>query len=190
MLEPMYNTSKLRYALETPDGAQLRSYRLCGGRGQWLGDIALEYSAQRHELRMMVISDYGNYGYRWNACGDKGYARFLLGAANEYITDKMAMGHDEERVLYAQKTCEVISDRLRSVFGDEDADWLGEVLNALNECECEADFYAWASEYDIPDVYTYFRYGWGGWLNGFCAVLLPELKRVLRLETQEEVNVG
>ena len=72
----------------------------------------------------------------------------------------------------------------------EDADWIGERLLELDACECEADFYAWAAETGLEDVYNHFEWGWGGYLRGLCKTLLPELKRMLREEEAERQIAG
>ena len=59
-------TSRRLWRLETPEGAEVCKYALRGARGEWLGDVTLEYSAAQHQLEMHVISDFGNYGCRWD----------------------------------------------------------------------------------------------------------------------------
>lgn len=174
-----------RYACDLPDGEQIRGYALYGERGEWLGYVTLEYNAADHRLRMYSITDYGNYAYEWTGAGDKGYACSLLGCDNAYITGKMAMGHDEHRILHPDETCEAVWKAFEAAHGDDDADWLGEAYSALERCECEADFFVWEAEYDWDNIYIDFQYGWGGCLNGYCRRLLPELKRMLREELEK-----
>ena len=177
--------SHCRYAINLPDGEQIRGYALYGERGEWLGYVTLEYSAAGHRLRMYSITDYGNYAYEWPGAGDKGYAHFLLGCDNAYITGKMATGHDEHRILLPDETCESVWLAFEAAHSDDDADWLGEARSALERCECESDFFAWEANYNWDDVYMDFQYGWGGYLNGYCRRLLPELKRMLREELEK-----
>ena len=177
--------SHARYAFDCADGLQVRGYALYDNRGSWLGDVALDYSPARHCLRLQLISDYGNYAYRWDGAGDKGYAAFLLTAGDEYITDKLAIGHDEGRVLLAHETSDAIWETFYSAHAGEDADWLGEARAALMRCMCEADFFAWAKEYGQEDIYTKFSWGWGGYLPGLCKRLLPEFKQILQKEQKK-----
>lgn len=182
--------SHVRYAFDCADGLQVRGYALYD-RGDWLGDVALDYSPARHCLRLYLISDYGNYAYRWDGAGDKGYAAFILSASNEYITDKLATGHDEDRVLLSDETSDAIWKILSRDRTGEDADWLGEAREALMRCETEEAFFAWSVTYAVDYISEHFVYGWGGYLPGLCLRLLPELKRILREEQEEggDLNV-
>ena len=177
--------SHARYAFDCNDGLQLRGYALYDDRGGWLGDVALDYSPARHCLRLHLISDYGNYAYRWDGAGDKGYAAFLLAAGNEYLTDKLAMGHEEGRVLLMHETSDAIWETFSSDHEGEDADWLGEAREALMRCETEEAFYDWGDEYEFREIFSHFTYGWGGYLPGLCKRLLPEFKRMLREEQEK-----
>lgn len=183
-------TSRRLWKLETPEGTEVCKYALRGTRGEWLGDVTLEYSAAQHQLEMHVISDFGNYGCRWDGAGDKGYAHFLLRAGTEYIAGKLADGHDERRVLDEDKTREEIWRRFYKRNGGEDADWLGECRCELDGCEAEADFYRWADAHGYEDVFEDFYHTMGGYLPGMAARLLPELKRVLREEETERQIAG
>lgn len=170
--------SRVRYRIEAEDGTAVCAVTLYDSRGGWLGYVTLEYSDAERWGQMACVTDYGNYAYRWTGTGGN-FAGFLLKNCNGYITEKMAHGHGEDRELKAGESRERIREGFLRARGTEDPDWTGERLEALNACECEADFYAWAEESGFDGVYEYFRYGWGGYLEGFCRVLLPELKRAL-----------
>lgn len=170
--------SRVRYRFEAEGGTAICSLALHNSRGDWLGYVTLEYNNAEHWGQLMCITDYGNYAYRWTAAGND-FIDFLLKNCSEYITEKVAQGHGEARELKAAESRERIREEFLRTSAAEDADWAGERLEVLDACECEADFYAWAEESGLNDVYEYFRYGWGGYLEGFCKVLLPELKRAL-----------
>lgn len=175
-------TSRRLWKLEAPNGAELCKYTLRGERGEWLGDVTLEYSGAKHRLEMHVISDFGNYGYRWMGAGGKGYAKFLLDAGCDYIAEKLAAGHYEGNVLNADRTREAILEQISVLNESEDADYLGELRCDLENCESEVDFYNWAEEHGYEDVCEEFRYCMGGYLPGLRARLLPELMALLKFE--------
>ena len=177
--------SRRVYRIVAPEGDVICRWELRDEHGNWLGDVMLEYSAKRHQMRFCCISDFGNYAHRWDGCGERGYARFLLDCSDGYITDKLAGGHDEHSVLLPDETQKSIWNWFAGMYGNEDPDWLGEAHSALTQCESEADFFAWARKYDCEDrVYERFGYGWGRYLPGLYRRLLPELKRVLRKEIE------
>lgn len=177
--------SHLRYAFDYPDGLQVRGYTLYDDKGCWLGDVTLDYRAASHCLRLFLISDYGNYAYRWDGAGDKGYAAFILGASNDYLTDKLATGHGEDRVLLISETGDAIWKIFSRDMAGEDADWMGEAREALMRCATEEAYFAWSDTYGMEYISEHFVYGWGGYLPGLCRRLLPELKRVLREEREK-----
>ena len=168
----------MRYRYVAPDGETAEGYTLYGEHGDWLGHVTLEYNDREEWGRLMCVTDYGNYAYQWDGTGGD-FPTFLLRNSNEYITGKMASGHDERRVLLPKASRPNIRTAFLKRGRGEDADWIGERLLELDACECEADFYAWAAETGLEDVYNHFEWGWGGYLRGLCKYLLPELKRVL-----------
>lgn len=170
--------SHVRYRILAADGTAVAGLTLFNERGDHLGYVTLEYNDRECWGQMMCVTDYGSYAYRWTGTGGD-FVGFLKKSFCEYITEKMAQGHGEAREFRADESRERIREEFLRTSAAEDADWAGERLEALRDCECEADFYAWAEESGIDDVYKYFRCGWGGYLEGFCRVLLPELKRAL-----------
>ena len=176
--------SRRKWRFEVPGGPEVSKYVLYSARGEWLGDVTIEYTRERHELIMGIISDFGSYAYRWGGAGKDGGAAFLLGTSNEYITDKLATGHGEQRVLNDKATRAAIRAPFEDAHKTDDPDWTGEALQDLENCECEADFFEWAHRMDFEDVCERFVYEWGGYLRGLCDRLLPELKRVLREEEE------
>lgn len=172
--------SRRRWSFKVPGGPEVSKYVLYSERGEWLGDVMTEYTQERHELIMSTVSDFGDYTYRWSGAGKDGSAAFLLGTSNEYITDKLAMGHGERRVLNDTATRAAIRVPFEDAHKTDDPDWIGETLRDLENCECEADFFEWAHRADFEDVCERFVYEWGGYLRGLCDRLLPELKRVLK----------
>lgn len=170
--------SRVRYCLEAEDGTSVCALALYNGCGDWLGYVTVEYNNAEHWGQLMCVTDYGNYAYRWAAVGND-FIDFLLKNCSEYITEKVAQGHGEAREFGVDESRERVRQGFLRTSAAEDPDWIGERLQALRDCECEADFFAWAEESGMEDVYEYFCYGWGGYLEGFCKVLLPELKRTL-----------
>lgn len=173
-----------RYWFETPDGETVRGYTLFDRDGHWMGFVTLEYNDRECWGRLYSVTDYGNYGYLWNAIGEKGFIRFLLSNADDYLTGKLALGHDEADTLKVEETQVAIRECFSAEYGQEDADWLGEAIVNLEDCQCEADFYDWAEAYQVADVYRQFVWGRGRYLDGYRDRLLPELKRVLWMEVE------
>lgn len=186
-MENTEHVSRRRYRIRMANGEEVRGYTLFDNEGHWIGYVTLEFSDREHWGRLMCVTDYGNYACHWGAIG-KSFREFLIHADCGYITDKMAAGHGEWRTLDAGRTRDSIRGEFAGRAKGEDADWTGARLMELDRCECEADFYAWAEDAGVEDVYERFVWGWGGYLTGLCSRLLPELKRALRME--DEWNDG
>ena len=177
--------SRRRYRIRLVDGEEIRGYTLFDSAGHWIGYATLEYNDREQWGRLMCVTDYGNYACQWNASG-KSFRRFLINADCGYITDKLAAGHGEHRVLDAERARNEIRRAFIIQTQGEDADWTGARLADLKRCECEADFYVWAEDAGFEDVYERFVWGWGGYLTGLCTQMLPELKRILQMEERME----
>jgi hypothetical protein len=108
-----------------------------------------------------VLSDYGNYGYRWTSAGLDGRSMrsFIVDCDDDYIVGKITQGHPRE--YDGKKTCQalkeyIISERRGSRAADRRMqrwarthwDW----LVACDGVETEADFSQWVGDTDLEDA--------------------------------------
>lgn len=92
---------------------------------------------------LSILSDYGNWGYRWNMAGEsKSVRRMLLDFNSSYVHDKLS--YDHAKVFSPEKTIKVIREVILQYrrHGDIDsavarADWndIADINNILDFVE-------------------------------------------------------
>jgi hypothetical protein len=126
---------------------QIRTYRYAENGNGWYIAFMDNYGS------LSILSDYGNYGYRWGSFGaieKDGFLRFLTGCDDSYILGKLAQGRSEyqdEPTLAAvkRKIIEYRRDRtLSKEQAREEWDLLREEYENLYT---EFDYSRWAMRY-------------------------------------------
>ena len=160
---------------------------LKGKRGNWLGNVILEYNDSDRWGRLYSITDYGNYAHQWDAIGPGGFVNFLRLADPDYLIGKLAMGHDEAHVLDVDATVAELCDMVMK--RSDDADYLGEAIADLKRCETGLDLSRWHNAHeailDEYEMWEHLRYGHGRCLNGYKKYVIVALQAYLDVRRHE-----
>lgn len=142
---------------------------------------------------LSIVSDYGNWGYRWNMMGEsKSIRRMLLDFNSEYVRNKLS--YDHAKVFSADKTVasvkrEILYYRRQKELPKRETrlDW-----NALQRVSNELDFYDFLNSVRgrwerYVDCCTYVPHNASG-LDHWCQVSFPRLQARIREELDDEAK--
>lgn len=142
---------------------------------------------------LSIVSDYGNWGYRWNMAGEsKCIRRALLDHNSGYLRDKLS--YDHAKIFSAEKTVarvrqDILYHRRQRELPRKEAllDW-----NAIQRVHNEIDYYdflnaargRWDRYMDSASSEVHNASG----LDHWCKVSFPRLQARIREELEEEAK--
>lgn len=140
-----------------------------------------------------VLSDYGDYSYRWSAGGLDGrdLRVFLLDCDNGYLLGKF----DPHQTYDGTKTHKAIADYIAEQ--GKHGGWDLEKVNAEQEKLTEADFDSqdgfadWMRETEIGDAWEMARRSHSAQAGAFLDRVWPRLKALIAadLESEKQIRV-
>ena len=166
-----------------PDGQMVRAITLTHEDGRWMGNVIMEWDDAARWGRLYTITDYGDYGYCWNAVGKAGFDRLLRNASVDYLLRKLVSDHDEASVVDVDATATTLRETILERAGRVEADYLGEALNLLARCEFERDLWDWQARHsdlaEYEDMAEAIHRGPGRWTDGYRKYVIPALQKHL-----------
>jgi len=138
-----------------------------------------------------VLSDWGNYGYRWPQAGwgPGDFRAFFSRCNDDYIVRKIA----RRDVYYGGQTLRAVKDRIlewrrhgnltRALARGE---W--ELLERFERLHSREDFAMWYMHTRIEEAHALAVYDFSGDVMGFAAHVLPRLREAIRLQLAESAS--
>lgn len=131
-----------------------------------------------------VVSDYGNYAYRWTHFGPGDFRDFVVGLENDYVCGKLGnQVFDSDKAIRGYKD-RIWRRRLNKLIKDKE-----DVRLAWDELEtitCELDLHEWMERdgYRIlgDDYMDVFTQDYPSDLRAFVQKVMPRLKEAIRKE--------
>jgi hypothetical protein len=141
-----------------------------------------------------VLSDYGNYAYRWNANGfgnPGGIRPFLLECDDSYLMGKIApeREYDGKKTLKNVKAYILETRRNRDMTKERaDDEWV--LLEVHNDLESEFDLQGWHDETKIQDAWDhdFAEYRFSDQAKAFFERAWPRLKACIQAELDAEAG--
>lgn len=140
-----------------------------------------------------VLSDYGNYGYRWSEGGwwskvEYDFRVFVLQTDDHYILGKISVPDSEyqdEKTLAAVKRAIIEARRCRA----KSADWARTEWDLLRDCSdlyTAEDFARWSGSTQLDEYWDYASYGPSRQAVAFIENVMPRFRAMLRAELEAE----
>lgn len=137
-----------------------------------------------------TISDWGNYGYIWNAPG-KEFREFLLDLKTDYLRSKLLQdqGH-QTQVFDAEATRKAILEAIdKSAFSEVERQEEKEALDNRVPME-EDDYGAWQTETRLSEPWSLGVWSHNLQCTAFCEkVFMTKFKELLRAELAQEAGL-
>ncbi len=133
-----------------------------------------------------VVSDYGNYAYKWSQFGED-FREFFCGLDSAYVAGKICKNRSE---YSGSETEEAIKRYILQKRRNQD--WDKEHAAIEWDTACEADFSSsegfseWYRQTDIDDAHEYAVYDIDWQTRMFCEKALPRLQRFILDEMVKE----
>ena len=135
-----------------------------------------------------VLSDYGDYGYRWPESGwsnpqERDFRQFFLGTNDHYVLAKVARSdmYDGDATLASVKSS-ILNCRRYGSWSRDHARNEWNLLSEYSGLESREDFAMWYQHTTIDCAYTKAVYTFHPQAIGFQEYILPRLRAVIRAQ--------
>lgn len=135
---------------------------------------------------LAILSDYGDYSYRW--CWnreDKDIRAFLAGCNAGYVAEKL--GYNVKSEFDGEATRRAIQEHILDArrWGDLDKEEARREWDAIGSMEDELGFHSWYSETKISDAHEFYR-TCKPQLQAFMKEVWPRLQARIAAELKSE----
>lgn len=135
-----------------------------------------------------VVSDWGNYAFRWTAPGCDDFRDFLCDLDASYLCSKLA----PKSVFDGERTEQLVVERILRLRRDRDITRTvaREEYDVVRRSglDREADFVLWLQDTGLEDAWELSRCGPEPQAVQFCKRLYPRFVELLRAELSAEVT--
>ena len=139
-----------------------------------------------------VLSDYGDYGYRWPQNGwsnpnERDFRQFFLGTDDHYVLRKIARSDHYD----GRATCEGIKRHIIELRRDRhyEKDFARDEWDRLrryDDVDCREMFAMWYENTKIGDAAEFSVYSFSPQALAFQKLVLPRLRAAIRAQLEEE----
>lgn len=124
-----------------------------------------------------VISDFGNYAFKWSHTGCKDFREFFVGLEPGYVQGKLGQGFKKE--FQTEKTCQVIREQIlqRRKEGELTKERAKNEMDLVKSLRNELDYYEWTQTTSLRHDHDWAVYDHPSDIQNFCKRVLPKIQK-------------